>query len=194
MFVKKMVFLLACCFSCRSLFFPSPSGIMTSTKLLLPCSTRLLVMKSERPPEHPVPDTGRTKPTTVYRQIWTTRITVSPEAVQISYKNNSPESLPFLWLQLDQNIYKPDSRGEVTTPVGGGRYANHGFEGGYDISSVAVIYQGREQKIHYFINDTRMQIFLPEALKAHGDSLKINIVYSFGIPERGYGQDGTNGN
>ena len=30
-----------------------------------------------------------------------------------------------------------------------------------------------------------MQIFLPEALKAHGDSLKINIVYSFGIPEQG---------
>ena len=30
-----------------------------------------------------------------------------------------------------------------------------------------------------------MQIYLPEALKAHGDSLKINIVYHFGIPERG---------
>ena len=107
------------------------------------------------------------------------------ERCRSAYKNNSPESLPFLWLQLDQNIYKSDSRGEVTTPVGGGRYANHGFEGGYDIQSVAVIYQGREQKINYFINDTRMQIFLPEALKGHGDSLKINIVYSFGIPERG---------
>ncbi len=106
-------------------------------------------------------------------------------SVQILYKNNSPESLPFLWLQLDQNIYKPDSRGEETTPVGGGRYANNGFEGGDSIQSVSVIYQGREQKIHYFINDTRMQIFLPEALKGHGDSLKINIVYIFGIPERG---------
>jgi hypothetical protein len=106
-------------------------------------------------------------------------------SVQILYKNNSPESLPFLWLQLDQNIYKPDSRGEETTPVGGSRYANHGFEGGDSIQSVSVIYQGREQKIHYIINDTRMQIFLPEALKGHGDSLKIIIVYSFGIPERG---------
>ena len=43
--------------------------------------------------------------------------------VNITYKNNSPESLPFLWLQLDQNIYRSDSRGELTTPVGGGRYA-----------------------------------------------------------------------
>lgn len=105
--------------------------------------------------------------------------------VQISYKNNSPEALPFLWLQLDQNIYKPDSRGELTTPVGGGRYANPGFDGGYNIQSVSVSYQGREQKMKYDINDTRMQIFLPEALKGRGDSLKINITYSFGVPERG---------
>ncbi|HTB24616.1 MAG TPA: M1 family metallopeptidase [Puia sp.] len=105
--------------------------------------------------------------------------------VQITYKNNSPESLPFLWLQLDQNIYKPDSRGEVTTPVEGSRYMNVGFTGGYTIQSVSVSYQGKEQKIHYIVNDTRMQIFLPEAMKGHGDSLKINIVYSFGIPEHG---------
>src|SRR4249920_2641695 len=45
-------------------------------------------------------------------------------SVQITYKNNSPESLPFLWLQLDQNIYRSDSRGEKSTPFGGGRYAN----------------------------------------------------------------------
>src|SRR5450755_3160806 len=95
-------------------------------------------------------------------------------SVQITYKNNSPEALPFLWLQLDQNIYKSDSRGEETTPVVGGRYANKGFEGGYTIQSVSVIYQGREEKIHYLINDTRMQIYLPEAMKPHGDSLKIN--------------------
>lgn len=105
--------------------------------------------------------------------------------VQIMYKNNSPESLPFLWLQLDQNIYKTGSRAIAATSVNGGRYANKGFESGYTISSVAVNYQGREQKIHYLISDTRMQIYLPEALKGQGDSLKITISYSFEIPERG---------
>jgi Peptidase family M1 domain len=105
--------------------------------------------------------------------------------VVITYKNNSPERLSFLWLQLDQNIYKNDSRGTVTTPVGGSRYAAHGFIGGYNIQSVAVTYQGRELKINYLINDTRMQIFLPENMKANGDSLKIHIVYDFEIPERG---------
>ncbi len=103
------------------------------------------------------------------------------QLIKITVRN----PLPFLWLQLDQNIYKSDSRGEATTPVEGGRYANPGFEGGYTIQSVSVNYQGREQKIHYLVNDTRMQIFLPEALKANGDSLKINIVYNFGIPEQG---------
>jgi hypothetical protein len=106
-------------------------------------------------------------------------------SVQINYKNNSPQALSFLWLQLDQNIYQPDSRGEATTPVEGSRYANPGFDGGYKIQTVSVSYLGKELNIHYFINDTRMQIFLPESLKSHGDSLQINIVYSFGIPERG---------
>ena len=31
--------------------------------------------------------------------------------VLITYKNNSPEALPFLWMQMDQNIYRKDSRG-----------------------------------------------------------------------------------
>src|ERR1700722_14183462 len=36
-------------------------------------------------------------------------------AVTITYKNNSPQSLPFVWLQLDQNIYSTDSRGNAVT-------------------------------------------------------------------------------
>jgi hypothetical protein len=105
--------------------------------------------------------------------------------VEIFYKNNSPESLPFLWLQLDQNIYSPDSRGDAITPPGGGRYSDRGFSGGYNIKSLEVTYLGKEQKVHYIINDTRMQIFLPDALKAHGDSLKITVNYDFQIPEHG---------
>src|SRR3954469_11572896 len=44
-------------------------------------------------------------------------------SVLITYTNNSPQPLPFLWLQLDQNIYRHDSRGEATTEIGGGRWA-----------------------------------------------------------------------
>src|SRR5689334_23923509 len=34
--------------------------------------------------------------------------------VEITYTNNSPDNLRFLWLQLDQNIYRQDSRGSAT--------------------------------------------------------------------------------
>ena len=105
--------------------------------------------------------------------------------VSISYHNNSPQSLPFLWLQLDQNIYRSDSRAEYATPPEGGRYANPGFEGGYTIRSVSVDYAGKTQKINYQVSDTRMQIFLEQSLAGKGDSLKINIDYAFDVPEKG---------
>ncbi len=105
--------------------------------------------------------------------------------VVITYKNNSPDPMPFVWLQLDQNTYKPDSRSQATTPVTGGRYANLGFDGGYHFQSVNIVHAGKEEKADYRISDTRMQILLPDTLGAHGDSLKIRIQYDFGIPEKG---------
>src|SRR3954469_9750059 len=41
--------------------------------------------------------------------------------VEITYTNNSPDNLKFLWLQLDQNIYRKESRGSSTTTQTGGR-------------------------------------------------------------------------
>jgi hypothetical protein len=107
--------------------------------------------------------------------------------VIIAYKNNSPEKLPFLWLQLDQNIYNLESRSEASTNISGGRWANHGFNGGYDIQSVLLLDGNREEKADYTINDTRMQVRLPKPIKANGDSLRLKIAYSFKIPE--YGTD-----
>ncbi|MBS1600289.1 MAG: M1 family metallopeptidase [Bacteroidetes bacterium] len=109
-------------------------------------------------------------------------------SVIITYKNNSPEKLSFVWLQLDQNIYKANSIGNATTAPTGGRYANRNdFDGGFDIKSVKIINDGKEEKADYLINDTRMKIMLPEAIKANGDSAKFKIEYSFKIPE--YGTD-----
>ncbi len=106
--------------------------------------------------------------------------------VFISYQNNSPQKLPFVWLQLDQNIYTEDSRGNATTPVSGGRYANYDdIKGGFQIHSVMVVDEGKEEKADYIISDTRMQIRLAKPVKANGDSLKIKIDYSFEVPEHG---------
>lgn len=104
---------------------------------------------------------------------------------EITYTNNSPDALNFLWLQLDQNLFAKDSRGNGVVPMSGSRNGAHGEElnGGYHIKSVKL--DGRE--VQYTITDTRMQIDLPKELKAKGGKAKIAIEYSFISPE--YGSD-----
>lgn len=106
-------------------------------------------------------------------------------SVTITYKNNSPEALPFLWLQLDQNIYRKDSRGTSTTTLKGGRWANDGFTLGDELKSVSIIINGKTSAADYTVNDTRMQIKLPAALAANGAAMQIKIDYAFSIPEHG---------
>jgi len=104
---------------------------------------------------------------------------------EITYTNNSTDKLGFLWLQLDQNLFEKDSRGNAVVPESGSRNGAHGetFEGGYKIKSVK--YDGKDVK--YTITDTRMQIDLPSELKAQGGVAKIKIEYSFLSPK--YGSD-----
>lgn len=107
--------------------------------------------------------------------------------VTITYTNNSPDNLGFVWLQLDQNIYRQDSRGQWVQPVSGGRWANRSFTEGDVIKSVQVIRNGVAVAADFTITDTRMQVKLPEDLKAGGGSLQLKVQYSFGVPE--YGTD-----
>lgn len=105
----------------------------------------------------------------------------------ITYKNNSPHALSFVWLQLDQNLFAKDSRGQARMPVGQkSRYgsASSSFSGGYKIASVKIV-NDNNAAADYIISDTRMQIRLPKAVKPGGDVLKIKIEYSFTLPEEG---------
>ena len=108
--------------------------------------------------------------------------------VTITYKNNSPHALPFLWLQLDQNLFNKESRGQARMPLNSrSRYGDSksDFNGGYKISAVKLVNENADA--NYIITDTRMQIRLPKAMKAGGDLIKIKIDYSFTLPN--YGAD-----
>ena len=108
--------------------------------------------------------------------------------VTITYKNNSPHALPFLWLQLDQNLFNKESRGQARMPLNSrSRYGDSksDFNGGYKISAVKLVNENADA--NYIITDTRMQIRLPKAMKAGGDLVKIKIDYSFTLPN--YGAD-----
>ncbi len=107
--------------------------------------------------------------------------------VEIHYTNNSPDHLKFLWLQLDQNIYKKDSRGSATTTEAGGRWANSKFTDGYNIKSVAVEYNGKTFTPKHTITDTRMQVWLQDAVKSAGGKVKLSVSFEFIVPE--YGTD-----
>lgn len=108
--------------------------------------------------------------------------------VVISYTNNSPDQMDYLWLQLDQNLFKPDSRGAATTPVSGDRFDVKGFSrGGYHIGSVTVTYKGKSYDVEPIITDARMQLRLNTPLEGKGEKIQIAINYDFAIPY--YGAD-----
>ncbi len=104
--------------------------------------------------------------------------------VLITYTNNSPDNLSFLWLQVEQNIYRQDSRGEAATAVGGGRYSNTTYTQGDVLKAVNIVENGKTIPADYITNDTRMQVRLPSPLKA-GSSIQLKIDYSFQVPEKG---------
>ncbi len=107
--------------------------------------------------------------------------------VEIYYTNNSPDNLKFLWLQLDQNIYKKDSRATATTTESGGRWANTKFTEGDVIQSIAAEYNGKTFTPKFIVSDTRMQVWLPDALRSSGGKVKLAIKFEFTVPE--YGSD-----
>lgn len=96
--------------------------------------------------------------------------------------------MPFLWLQLDQNLFAKNSRGQARMPVGSrSRYgdASNNFDGGYKITAVKNI--TTNASANYIVDDTRMQIRLADAVKANNGTVEIQIDYSFTLPE--YGAD-----
>jgi hypothetical protein len=95
----------------------------------------------------------------------------------ITYTNNSPDTLDALWLQLDQNLYRADSRGSA---MGGGRPRRQ-FTDGYSIDAVEVEGAGRAVPAAHLISDTRMRVALAVPLKP-GGQLKLHIRYHFTIP------------
>ena len=109
----------------------------------------------------------------------------------ISYTNNSTDKMSFLWMHLDQNLFKDDSRGTAVIPLTGSRNGAQGqiFDGGFKIKSVKILGLNKgvstEKEVKYLITDTRMQVFLPQELNSKGGNVKIKIDFSFISPNEG---------
>jgi hypothetical protein len=102
-------------------------------------------------------------------------------SVDIHYTNNSPDTLEMLWLQLEQNLYKPDSRGNLSSgrPLAG-------LTGGITLDSVQLIDGARAVAVQPLISDTRAQVRLPAPLAPHARAT-LRIAYHYTVPQEPFG-------
>ena len=104
---------------------------------------------------------------------------------QIAYTNNSPDTLRYVWMQLDQDLFRQDSRGALIFDQGS-RFGTAGANGGFGISSVMLGQVGAARTlrpVHFesvtpVVNGTMMRLDLPRPL-APGAKLQIDIAWSF---------------
>ena len=109
---------------------------------------------------------------------------------KITYTNNSPDVLKYLWVQLDQNLYDKNSntgktsnnsiRDSVATKTLAGQLSLYDFDGGYKIKSVK---DASGTAMPYTINATMMRVDLSKPLKA-GEKTTFGIEWSFNVNDR----------
>ncbi len=115
---------------------------------------------------------------------------------EITYTNNSPDELPYLWLQLDQNIRKKNAPALLKNTEGEGamnnindlivesevnrfatKYLKEKFDGGFNISFIK---DEMGNPLEYTINMTMMRVDLPQPLKS-GEQFKFSIKWWYNI-------------
>jgi hypothetical protein len=110
-------------------------------------------------------------------------------SVTIRYINNSPDTLRFVWLQVDQNLYRPGSKGSVINPADS-RWGARNFQGGYDITKLTVDGKPQSSKV----DDTMMRIDLDKPIAPKGGAATIAMDFRFNVPDHGsdrMGRDST---
>ncbi|QJX47322.1 M1 family metallopeptidase [Hymenobacter taeanensis] len=133
--------------------------------------------------ELPTPNTYRTASGAPGRDYWqqradyNIRVTLNDANQSISgteditYTNLSPDKLSYLWLQLDANIYAPNSMTEATQTAELREKMSFqtleylqrtGFDGSFKIDDIRM--KGAGKQLPYTVNYTMMRVDLPQAL------------------------------
>src|SRR5881296_4350518 len=105
----------------------------------------------------------------------------------IRYTNHSPDTLRYVWLQLDQNLFRDDSRGALLNPPDA-RFAARGFRGGFVLDRVESVRPSGRQTVRRALktieDGTVMRVELDRPLPPRGVT-SLEIGYSFQVPEHG---------
>ena len=107
----------------------------------------------------------------------------------ITYTNNSPDALEFLWLQLDQNVRAKDSKSPLRDgsevalteyPSGfASKYLKEPFDGGFKIEYVK---DDSGKPLSYTVNQTMMRVDLPQPLKSKAQ-ISFSLKWWYNIPD-----------
>jgi len=106
----------------------------------------------------------------------------------ITYTNNSPDKLEYLWLQLDQNVYDVNSDSKLIEVEKMEDFKNIGdikrklfyYDGGFKIDAIT---SSSGQKMSYFINKTMMRINLDKPLMPNS-SITFKIKWWYNVNDR----------
>ncbi|WP_136466363.1 M1 family metallopeptidase [Flagellimonas onchidii] len=107
----------------------------------------------------------------------------------ITYYNNSPDDLEFLWVQLDQNVRAKDSKSPLRDGNGvnfaytasnfASTYIQEPFDGGFNIEYVK---DANGKPLSFTINQTMMRLNIPKPLKS-GEQISFSIKWWYNIPD-----------
>ncbi|HLT34203.1 MAG TPA: M1 family metallopeptidase, partial [Aquaticitalea sp.] len=105
----------------------------------------------------------------------------------ITYTNNSPDVLTYLWLQLDQNVRAKDTKSPLIEGSGVAKvetpssfvnsYMDEPFDGGFNIQHVK---DTKGNDLPYMIHQTMMRVELPQPLKT-GEKFSFAIKWWYNI-------------
>ncbi|HVX89449.1 MAG TPA: M1 family metallopeptidase, partial [Gemmatimonadales bacterium] len=108
----------------------------------------------------------------------------------LTYTNNSPDTLRYIWVQVDENINAPDNRMAILAGPPRGT-PEPGFTGGVTIERINAIRTGRTPRapatmvpLKYRINSTMMRVDLDRPLPPKGVA-KFDIAWHHQIPQNG---------
>jgi hypothetical protein len=122
---------------------------------------------------------------------YTIDVELQPSSNQLSahgsvrYYNRSPDTLPVLWLHLNQNLFSPTAVRNEPVPITGGTEILRVEAMGRTLSHAA-------SGVGYLIDQTRMRITPPRPL-APGDSIDLRLDWAFSVPPDGAPRGGTTG-
>lgn len=102
----------------------------------------------------------------------------------ITYHNNSPHQLEYLWLQLDQNVRAQQSDRHHISQYNIGNQVSEGtltflddsFDGGFKIEEV----KNTDGDLKYHINKTMMRVDLPKPL-ASGETFEFTVKWWYNV-------------